>query len=64
MPATSDQVVGIIARVLAPYLGATMSQASARGLVERHSTWGGPIDGARLDVIIKALEPGLHVFVG
>jgi hypothetical protein len=62
--ATKDQVIAILVRALSPYLGTTMAGASVRGVCGRLVHDVTALDRARIQTIIDALGPGLHVYVG
>ena len=62
--ATNDQVIAILVRAISPYVGATMAGASVRGVCARLAVDGAAMDRARIQTILDALGPGLHVYVG
>jgi hypothetical protein len=62
--ATKDQVIAILVRALSPYVGTTMAGASVRGVCGRLAVEGMALDRVRIQTILDALGPGLHVYVG
>jgi hypothetical protein len=59
------EAVETIARVLAPYLGATMAQASTRAYCEKLGiAASGELASAQAEALVNKLASGLAVFVG
>ena len=56
--------VAHIVNVLAPYLGPTMAEASARVQCEKLGITGEAISAAQVEALIAKLASGLAVFVG
>lgn len=63
MPPGAD-VLDVVVRVLAPYLGENMARASVRGHAERLGVRGDRMLTGDLESLLAALGPGLSVFVG
>lgn len=59
-----DAAVAQIVRVLSPYLGATMAEASARTHCEKLGITGKEMSAEQTDALISKLGTGLAVFVG
>jgi hypothetical protein len=59
----TDDVLAEIARVLSPYVGATMAEASARAHCQKLGI-GPTLEKDQLDALIAKLGSGLTVFVG
>ena len=57
-------VVAEIVKVLSPYLGATMAEASTRTHCEKLGILGPAISVEQADALIGKLASGLAVFVG
>ena len=57
-------VVTQIVRILSPYLGATMAEASARTHCERLGIAGQAITAEQAEALIGKIASGLSVFVG
>ena len=49
---------------LAPYIGASMAGASLRGHCDKLGIVEGPVSDAQIELLIAAITPGLHVFMG
>lgn len=60
----TDQVLAELARVLSPYVGATMAEASTRAHCQKLGLTGPTLDGAQAETLIAKLGSGLAVFVG
>jgi hypothetical protein len=59
-----DAVVAQIVKVLSPYLGPTMAEASARTHCEKLGIAGREMTGEQTEALIVKLGMGLSVFVG
>jgi hypothetical protein len=59
-----DRAVDTLVRALSPYLGAAMAGAAVRGMCDRMGGPGPSLERERMDAILAALEPGLHVYIG
>jgi hypothetical protein len=57
-------VIEQITRTLAPYLGATMAEASTRAHCEKLGIDGQAIDEAQVQALVGKLGSGLAVFIG
>jgi hypothetical protein len=57
-------VIEQITRTLAPYLGATMAEASTRAHCEKLGINGQAIDVVQVEALVGKLGSGLAVFVG
>ena len=57
-------VTGLIAKTLAPYLGATTAEASTRAHCEKLGINGQSMSDAQLQALLGKLGGGLAVFVG
>lgn len=53
-----------LARVLAPYVGATMAEASTRTQSQKLGVTGPVISGEQVEALISKLGSGLAIFVG
>ncbi len=53
-----------LARVLSPYVGATMAEASARAQCQKLGLAGPTLDKEQIAALITKLGSGLTVFVG
>jgi hypothetical protein len=60
----TSQAVDAIARVLAPYLGATMAHASTQTYCERLGIEDGELAPDKAEALLGKLASGLAVFVG
>lgn len=60
----TDTVMTQLARVLAPYVGATMAEASARAQAQKLGVTGPVISGEHVEALIGKLGSGLAIFVG
>ena len=59
-----EQAFARIATVIAPYLGATMAEASIRAHGQKLGIEGGTLSPEQLDALLAKLRGGLAVFVG
>ena len=59
-----DAVVAQIVKVLSPYLGPTMAEASARAHCQKLGIVGKEMTDEQLDALIVKFGTGLSVFVG
>jgi hypothetical protein len=62
--ANRQEIVRVFESALAPYIGATMASASMRGHCEKLGIGEGQVSEAQIELLIAAITPGLHVFVG
>ena len=53
-----------LARVLSPYVGATMAEASTRAHCQKLGLTGPTVDRQQVEALIAKLGSGLAVFVG
>jgi hypothetical protein len=60
----TSEAVDAIARVLAPYLGATMAEASTRTYCQRLGIDEGELAPEQAEALVGKLASGLAVFVG
>jgi hypothetical protein len=60
----TDKVLAELARVLSPYVGATMAEASTRAHCQKLGLTGPTVDGPQVEALIAKLGTGLTVFVG
>jgi hypothetical protein len=60
----TDQVLAELARVLSPYVGATMAEASTRAHCQKLGLVGPTVDSQQVEALIAKLGSGLAVFVG
>jgi hypothetical protein len=60
----TDDVVAELARVLSPYVGATMAEASARAHCQKLGLHGPTLGSEQIEALIAKLGSGLTVFVG
>ena len=63
-PVKTDDVLAELARVLSPYVGATMAEASARAHCQKLGIVGPTLEKDQLAALIAKLGSGLTVFVG
>ena len=66
MPASAslDDVRAVISTVLAPYLGKTMAESSARLYVERLGPTATRVGAEDVERLVGWIGPGLKVFLG
>jgi hypothetical protein len=62
--ATRKEIVRLFETALAPYIGATMAGASLRGHCDKLGIADGTVSEEQIELLIAAMTPGLHVFVG
>jgi hypothetical protein len=60
----TDHVLAELARVLSPYVGATMAEASTRVQSQKLGLTGPTLDREQADALVAKLGSGLTVFVG
>jgi hypothetical protein len=60
----TEEVLAELARVLSPYVGATMAEASARAHCQKLGLAGPTLDKEQIEALITKLGSGLTVFVG
>ena len=61
---TTTEVLDVLAAVLSPYLGETMSRASAQTHCNKLGIHGDAISEAEVEALVGKLASGLNVFVG
>jgi hypothetical protein len=64
MGSADDAVIDVLVRALAPFVGANMARAVARGHCEKVGITTAQVSAAQLEKLIDVLRPGLNVFVG
>ena len=57
-------MVAELARILSPYVGTTMAEASTRAHCQKLGLNGPTVDGSQVEALIAKLGSGLTVFVG
>jgi hypothetical protein len=62
--AAKEQVLRVVVDAMVPLVGATMAQASVRGVCERLALSDGQISREQMRKLLEELTPGLHVFIG
>jgi hypothetical protein len=60
----TEEVLAELARVLSPYVGATMAEASARAQCQKLGLVGPALEKEQIEALIAKLGSGLTVFVG
>jgi hypothetical protein len=60
----TEEVLAELARVLSPYVGATMAEASARTQCQKLGLGGPTLEKEQIEALIAKLGSGLTVFVG
>jgi hypothetical protein len=60
----TEEVLAELARVLSPYVGATLAEASARAQCQKLGLVGPALEKAQIEALIAKLGSGLTVFVG
>jgi hypothetical protein len=60
----TDAVIESVVRVLSPYIGDSMAQASARAHCEKLGIRGAELDTAQAEALVTKIAHGLAVFVG
>ena len=63
-PLKTDQVLTELARVLSPYVGATMAEASTRAHCQKLGLTGPTLGREQVEALVAKLGSGLTVFVG
>jgi hypothetical protein len=60
----TEEVLAELARVLSPYVGATLAEASARAQCQKLGLVGPALEKEQIEALIAKLGSGLTVFVG